>query len=98
MLASILLEMVKQLVPKGAGEGFESYSAPCDANSGAGFNYSRWRNDAFDRWIEVAGSSPDLQVRAQAYPKAGEQISSVRSAIRSASSVVRLWGLINRIP
>jgi ABC-type transport system substrate-binding protein len=55
---------------------FESYSAPCDANAGAGFNYSRWSNDAFDRWIEVAGSSPDLQVRAEAYQKAGEQIAA----------------------
>jgi peptide/nickel transport system substrate-binding protein len=63
--------------PHGHYEGyFASYNAPCDENSGTGFNYSRWINDEFDKWIEVAGSSPDLRVRADAYQKAAEQVAA----------------------
>jgi len=53
---------------------FASWNIPCDATSGKGANYSRWIDEDFDKWIEVAGTSPDLDVRTEAYQKANERI------------------------
>jgi peptide/nickel transport system substrate-binding protein len=54
--------------PQSQVEGyFASWSMPTAANSGAGFNYSRWANKVFDDNIKVAGSNPDLNVRKRAY-------------------------------
>ena len=60
---------------------FASYQIPCDDNSGRGYNYSRWIDDEFDKWIEIAGTSPDIQVRADAYQKAGERVAEGRPHI-----------------
>lgn len=53
---------------------YASWNIPCDGNKGLGYNYSRWINAEFDRWIKVAGESPDLQTRREAYQKASEEI------------------------
>ena len=60
---------------------FASYQIPCDDNSGRGYNYARWIDDEFDKWIEIAGTSPDIQVRADAYQKAGERVAEGRPHI-----------------
>jgi peptide/nickel transport system substrate-binding protein len=68
--------------PQSHMEGyFASWNMPCDDNSGTGYNYSRWIDDEFDRWIKVAGSSPDLDVRRDAYQKAAERIAEGRPHI-----------------
>ncbi len=60
---------------------FASYNAPSDDNSGKGYNYARWISDEFDEVIKVAGTSPDLQVRADAYQKGAELIAEGRPHI-----------------
>jgi len=68
--------------PQSHTEGyFASWNIPCDDNSGKGYNYSRWIDDEFDKWIEIAGSNPDLKVRADAYQKAAERIAVGRPHI-----------------
>jgi len=63
--------------PQSHTEGyFASWNIPCDENAGKGYNYSRWIDDEFDHWIEIAGSSPDLEVRKEAYQKAAERIAA----------------------
>jgi peptide/nickel transport system substrate-binding protein len=60
---------------------YDSKSIPCDDNSGEGFNYSRWIDDEFDAQMEIAGSSPDLEVRKVAYQKGSERIAEGRPHI-----------------
>jgi len=60
---------------------FHSSRIPCDDNGGTGFNYSRWINDEFDAQMEIAGSSPDLEVRKAAYQKGSELIAQERPHI-----------------
>ena len=68
--------------PQSHTEGyFASWNIPCDDNSGKGYNYSRWIDDEFDKWIEIAGSDPDINVRADAYQKAAERIAVGRPHI-----------------
>jgi peptide/nickel transport system substrate-binding protein len=68
--------------PQSHTEGyFASYNSPCDDNSGMGYNYSRWIDDEFDAQIKIAGTSPDLAVRAEAYQKAAERIAEGRPHI-----------------
>ncbi len=68
--------------PQSHMEGYyASYSIPCDDNSGRGYNYSRWIDPEADHWIQVAGSSPDEAVRADAYQKASERIAIGRPQI-----------------
>ncbi len=68
--------------PQSHTEGyFASWNIPCDDNNGKGYNYSRWIDDEFDKQIKIAGSSPDLQVRAEAYQKGAERIAEGRPHI-----------------
>jgi peptide/nickel transport system substrate-binding protein len=68
--------------PQSHTEGyFASWNIPCDDNGGKGYNYSRWIDDEFDEWIEIAGSSPDIDERAEAYQKAAERIAVGRPHI-----------------
>ena len=60
---------------------YDSARIPCDDNSGTGFNYSRWLDDEYDAQMEIAGSSPDLEVRKAAYKKASERIAEGRPHI-----------------
>jgi peptide/nickel transport system substrate-binding protein len=60
---------------------YSSDNIPCDDNSGKGYNYSRWINDAYDEQMQIAGSSPDLEVRKAAYQKASELIATDRPHI-----------------
>jgi ABC-type transport system substrate-binding protein len=54
--------------PQSQIEGYFASSAiPTEANAGAGFNYSRWVNEEADELIALAGSSPDIEVRKDAY-------------------------------
>ena len=79
----ILLYFVSYGVdPRGyAYSYFSSDSIPCDGNSGRGFNYPRWIDGEADAALEIAGSSPDLQVRAEAYQKLAERIADGRPHI-----------------
>lgn len=68
--------------PQSHTEGyFASYNMPCDDNGGKGYNYSRWISDEFDEAIQIAGTSPDLQVRAEAYQKGAVLIAEGRPHI-----------------
>lgn len=61
--------------PQSQVEGyFASWSIPTAANSGAGFNYSRWVNKTVDQSIKLAGSSPDINVRKKAYCAAMDEL------------------------
>jgi peptide/nickel transport system substrate-binding protein len=60
---------------------YASYNAPCDDNGGSGFNYARWISDEFDAQMEIAGSSPDLEVRKAAYQRGCELIAEGRPHI-----------------
>lgn len=60
---------------------YASYNIPCDANNGRGYNYSRWIDPEADRWLKVAGSTPDEQTRVQAYQKVAERIAIGRPQI-----------------
>jgi ABC-type transport system substrate-binding protein len=68
--------------PQSHVEGyFASTHIPCDDNSGRGYNYSRWIDDEFDEYVKTAGTSPDINVRAEAYQKAGERVAEGRPHI-----------------
>jgi ABC-type transport system substrate-binding protein len=68
--------------PQSHTEGyFASTHIPCDDNSGRGYNYSRWIDDEFDEYIQIAGTSPDINERAEAYQKAGERVAEGRPHI-----------------
>ena len=61
--------------PQGLFEGYyASWNIPCDDNNGRGFNFHRWVNDEFDELIRVAGESPDMETRKQAYQRGSELI------------------------
>lgn len=53
---------------------FHSASMPTDANGGVGNNYSRWLSPTADAALEVAGSTPDVDVRIDAYQEVCELI------------------------
>jgi len=68
--------------PQSHIEGYYgSNQIPCDDNSGRGTNYSRWIDEEADEWIEIAGTSPDIDARAAAYQKVGERIAEGRPQI-----------------
>jgi ABC-type transport system substrate-binding protein len=60
---------------------FASWQIPCDDNSGRGYNYSRWIDDEADEALKIAGTSPDIAVRAEAYQKVAERIAEGRPHI-----------------
>jgi peptide/nickel transport system substrate-binding protein len=60
---------------------YASYNSPCEDNSGTGFNYSRWISDEYDEQMEIAGTSPDLEVRKAAYQRGAELIAEGRPHI-----------------
>ncbi len=61
--------------PQSQLEGyFASWNMPTEANGGRGFNYSRWIDEEFDKWIKLAGSTPDMEKRKEYYQKAVERI------------------------
>jgi hypothetical protein len=53
---------------------FYSTQMPTYANDGAGWNYVRWINPAYDAAIDLAGATPDLDARQTAYQTACEEI------------------------
>ena len=61
--------------PQSQVEGyFASWKIPTEANSGTGFNYSRWIDEEFDEAIKGAGATPDIEARKQFYQTAMERI------------------------
>lgn len=60
---------------------YGSDNIPCDDNGGTGFNYSRWIDDEADAAFQIAGSSPDPEVRKEAYQTASERIAQERPQI-----------------
>ena len=56
---------------------FHSKSIPTEANGGAGFNYTRHRDAELDKYIDLAGSSPSMEVRADAYRKAQARVAEL---------------------
>lgn len=60
---------------------FSSESIPCDDNGGSGTNYSRWIDEEVDAALDLAGRSPDLEVRAGAYQTVSEHIAAGRPHI-----------------
>ncbi len=60
---------------------YHSDNIPSDDNSGTGWNYARWIDEEFDKWVTIGGSSPDIAVRADAYQKAAERIAEGRPQI-----------------
>jgi peptide/nickel transport system substrate-binding protein len=53
---------------------FHSASMPTAANTGAGFNYSRWVNAEADAELDAADDTPDLEARKAHYQKVCELI------------------------
>lgn len=51
---------------------YDSSQMPSDENSGGGQNYSRMIDDEIDAQLEIAGSTPDLDVRRAAYQRVAE--------------------------
>ena len=47
---------------------------PREANEGAGGNYSRWSNERVDELLELAGRSPSLETRRNAYCEIAQEI------------------------
>ena len=60
---------------------YHSDNIPSDDNAGKGWNYSRWIDEEFDKWVTIGGSSPDIAVRADAYQKAAESLAKDRPSI-----------------
>lgn len=60
---------------------YGSHNIPCDDNSGTGFNYTRWIDEEADEALRIAGTSPDPEVRRQAYQKLAERIAADRPQI-----------------
>ncbi|RQW03982.1 peptide ABC transporter substrate-binding protein, partial [candidate division KSB1 bacterium] len=56
---------------------FHSASIPTEANGGSGFNYTRHRDAELDKYIDLAGSSPSMEVRAEAYRNAQARIAEI---------------------
>ncbi len=53
---------------------FHSSSMPTAANGGVGNNYSRWINPVADSALDVAGSTPETELRIEAYQEVCELI------------------------
>ncbi len=54
---------------------FHMDSMPTEANTGSGFNYSRWVNEEFSALVDAAGATPDLEERKDLYHQAMEILS-----------------------
>ncbi|HIC89964.1 MAG TPA: peptide ABC transporter substrate-binding protein, partial [Anaerolineae bacterium] len=63
--------------PQSQMEGyFAPWKMPTEANRGTGYNYARWVDEEFGKWIKLAGSTPDLEKRKEYYQKASERIAA----------------------
>jgi len=51
---------------------FSSVNIPSELNGGSGDNYYRWVDDELDSLVELAGSTPDQDIRRDAYQKIAE--------------------------
>lgn len=60
---------------------YHSSEIPCDDNNGKGSNYNRYIDEEVDGLLELAGSTPDLAVRKQAYLDMAEIIVASRNQI-----------------
>jgi len=60
---------------------YHSSQIPCDDNNGSGSNYNRYIDERVDELIELAGSSPDLEVRKQAYQEMSQILADSRNSI-----------------
>jgi peptide/nickel transport system substrate-binding protein len=68
--------------PQGQMENYyASWNIPAADNKGLGYNFHRWINDEADQLIKLAGSSPDLQKRKDAYQRLCELIDQEVPAI-----------------
>ena len=68
--------------PQGQMENYyASSNIPAADNKGLGYNFHRWINDEADQLIKLAGSSPDLQKRKDAYQRLCELIDQEVPAI-----------------
>ena len=55
---------------------FNPTTFPTEANAGAGFNYSRWVNEAAGEALAIAGSTPDIATRQEAYCTVMQEIAN----------------------
>jgi len=53
---------------------YGSWNVPCADNKGQGYNFHRWISDEADNWIKIAGESPDLDKRKEAYQRISEEV------------------------
>ncbi|HEX7587332.1 MAG TPA: peptide ABC transporter substrate-binding protein [Anaerolineae bacterium] len=60
---------------------FASWNIPDANNKGAGFNYARWINETADNAIRLAGSTPDLAARRDAYCRVMAEVNHDRPMI-----------------
>ncbi len=56
---------------------FHSKEIPTEANGGSGYNYTRHRDAELDKYLEIAGSAPNMEERAEAYRKAQARVAEI---------------------
>ena len=56
---------------------FHSRNIPTEENGGSGYNYTRHRDAELDRYLEIAGSAPSIEGRAEAYRKAQARVAEI---------------------
>jgi peptide/nickel transport system substrate-binding protein len=56
---------------------FPSRNIPTEENGGSGYNYTRHRDAELDKYLEIAGSAPSMEERAEAYRKAQERVAEI---------------------
>jgi peptide/nickel transport system substrate-binding protein len=56
---------------------FHSRNIPTEANGGSGYNYTRHRDAELDKYLEIAGSAPNMEERAEAYRNAQARVAEI---------------------
>ena len=56
---------------------FHSRNIPTEENGGSGYNYTRHRDAELDALLELAGSAPSMEERAEAYRKAQARVAEI---------------------
>jgi peptide/nickel transport system substrate-binding protein len=56
---------------------FHSKNIPTTANGGSGYNYTRHRDAQLDKYLEMAGKAPSMELRAEAYRNAQVRVSEI---------------------
>jgi peptide/nickel transport system substrate-binding protein len=56
---------------------YHSKNIPTEENGGTGYNYTRHRDAELDKYIDIAGSAPDMEARAEAYRNAQVRLAEI---------------------